>query len=151
MPVAGPLDRFPLWLLFGVTIVVRQLAVEGGYRLGGYRLRRSEGEGGAHVLALVTTTMGLLALVLAFTFGLAATRFEARKQIVVDEANAIETTYLRAGLLPGDRGAKVRELLRDHVELRLEGVRLGNVEHACHLQTTRAISGPAAAAERSCV
>ncbi|WP_437985530.1 hypothetical protein [Sorangium sp. So ce117] len=130
MPVPGPLDRIPLWLLLGIVIVLLVLAVEGGYRLGGYRLRRSEGEAGAHVLALVTTTMGLLALVLAFTFGFAATRFEARKHMVVDEANAIETTYLRAGLLPGDRGAKVRALLRDYVASRLEGVRLGNVEQA---------------------
>jgi hypothetical protein len=129
--VAGLLDRFPLWLLLGGTIVVLLLAVEGGYRLGGYRRRRSEQEHGAHVLALVTTTMGLLALVLAFTFSLAATRFEARKQMVVDEANAIQTTYLRAGLLPGDHGAKVRKLLRDYVELRLvQAVRLDNVEQA---------------------
>lgn len=106
--------------------MVLLLAVEGGYRLGGYR--RSEQEQGAHVLALVTTTMGLLALVLAFTFGLAATSFEARKQMVVDEANAIQTTYLRAGLLPGDRGARVRRLLRDYVELRLQAVRPDNVE-----------------------
>jgi hypothetical protein len=129
MPVGGPLDSFPLWLLAGITIVVLLLAVEGGHRLGGYR-RRSGEEHGPHVLALVTATMGLLALVLAFTFGLAATRFGARKQIVVDEANAIETTYLRAGLLPGDRGPKVRELLRQYVGSRLEAVRLGNVEPA---------------------
>ncbi|KYF75113.1 hypothetical protein BE20_13200 [Sorangium cellulosum] len=130
MPVGGPLDRFPLWLLFGMTIVVLLLAVEGGYRLGVYRLRRSDQEYGPHVLALATATMGLLALILAFTFGLAATRFEARKQAVVDEANAIETTYLRAGLLPGDRGHKVRDMLREYVELRLDAVRLGNVEQA---------------------
>jgi hypothetical protein len=117
-------------LLSGATIVVLLLVVEGGYRLGGYRLRRSGEEHGPHVLALVTATMGLLALVLAFTFGLAATRFDARKQIVVEEANAIETTYLRAGLLPGDRGTKVRELLRKYVDSRLEAVRLDNVEQA---------------------
>lgn len=128
MPMAGPLDRFPLWLLFGVTVVLLLLAVEGGYRLGRYRVRRSQQELGAHVLALVTTTMGLLALVLAFTFSLAANRFDARKQIVVDEANAIETTYLRAGLLPGDRGAKVREGLREYVKLRLEVPGLDNIE-----------------------
>jgi hypothetical protein len=130
MPVEGPFDRFPLWLLLGLTIVVLVLAVEGGYRLGGYRLRRSGEEQGAHVLALVTATMGLLALVLAFTFGLAASRFAARKQVVVDEANAIETTYLRAGLLPGDRSAKVREILRDYVDLRLAAVKIGEVEQA---------------------
>lgn len=126
--MAGPLDPLSLWLLFAGTIVVLLFAVEGGYRLGGYRRRRSEQEQGPHVLALVTTTMGLLALVLAFTFSSAASRFEARKQMVVDEANAIQTTYLRAGLLPGDRGARVRKLLRDYVELRLEAVKPGNAE-----------------------
>ncbi|APR82764.1 Hypothetical protein A7982_08113 [Minicystis rosea] len=128
--VTGPFDRFPLWLLLGGTIVVLLLAVEGGYRLGGYRRRHSEQEQGAHVLALVTATMGLLALVLAFTFSLAAARFEARKQMVVDEANAIQTTYLRAGLLSSDRGAKVRELLREYVELRLVPMGADGIEQA---------------------
>ncbi|MDI1451685.1 DUF4239 domain-containing protein [Polyangium sp. 6x1] len=130
MPMLGPLDRVPLWLLLGVTIVVLLLSVEGGYRLGRLRRHRTEQEHGPHVLALVTTTMGLLALVLAFTFSFAASRFESRKQMVVDEANAIETTYLRAGLLPGDHSAKVRGLLREYVDLRLEAVKLGHVEHA---------------------
>jgi hypothetical protein len=130
MPVGGPFDRFPLSLLLVGTIVVLLLAVEGGYRLGGYGRRRSGEEQGAHVLALVTATMGLLALVLAFTFSLAASRFAARKQVVVDDANSIGTTYLRAGLLPGDRGAKVRELLRSYVDARLEAARLGEVEQA---------------------
>jgi hypothetical protein len=128
--MAGPLDRFPLWLLAGGTVVVLLLAVEGGYRLGGYRRRRSEQEHGAHVLALVTATLGLLALVLAFTFSLAANRFEARKQMVVDEANAIGTTYLRAGLLSGGRGENVRKLLRDYVDLRLLAARRDHVEQA---------------------
>ncbi|MFT3772517.1 MAG: hypothetical protein QM820_44555 [Minicystis sp.] len=128
MLAEGLFDRFPLWLLLGITIVVLLLAVEGGYLLGRRRRRSAEQEHAAHVLALVTTTMGLLALVLAFTFGFAATRFEARKHIVVDEANAVETTYLRAGLLPGDRGPKVRAMLREYVDLRLDVVRIGNVE-----------------------
>lgn len=37
MPVPGPLDRIPLWLLFGIMIVILVLAVEGGFRLGGYQ------------------------------------------------------------------------------------------------------------------
>jgi hypothetical protein len=131
MPVGGPFGGFPLWLLFGITIVVLLLAVEGGFWLGRYRQRHKKGEQGAHVLALATATMGLLALVLAFTFNLAANRFEARKQIDVDEADAIRTTYLRAGLLPGDRrGAKVRQLLREYVDHRLEAARLGKIAEA---------------------
>jgi hypothetical protein len=130
MPVEGPLERLPLGLLFGITIMVLLLAVEGGFRLGGYRQHHSKSENAGHVLALATATMGLLALVLAFTFNLAATRFEARKQIDVDEANAIRTTYLRAGLLPGDRGGKVRALLREYVDFRLEAAQRGKVAQA---------------------
>ena len=111
--------------------MVLLLAVEGGYRLAGYRLRHAAAhEQAGHVLALVTTTMGLLALVLAFTFSFAAGRFEARKQVLVDEANAVETTYLRAGLLPGDRGGKVRAMLRDYVDVRLDAVQFDHVEQA---------------------
>ena len=72
MPVGGPLNRLPLWLLLGGTIVLFLVAGEAGYRLGKYRLRRSEQEREGHVLALVSATMGLLAFVMAFTFGLFA-------------------------------------------------------------------------------
>ena len=128
MAVGGLLDRYPLWLLFVATIVVLLLAVEGGYRLGGHRERKAKPEYAPHVQALVTTTMGLLALVLAFTFSFAASRFETRKQMVVEEANTIETTFLRAGLLPDDRGPKVRAMLREYVDLRLQVIELGNVD-----------------------
>ena len=45
--------------------------------------------------------LGLLALLLAFTFSAALQRYDDRSQTVVSEANAIETTYLKAQLLPG--------------------------------------------------
>jgi hypothetical protein len=57
---------------------------------------------------------------------LAAARFDARRQVVLDEANAIGTTYLRAGMLP-ERGEEVRRLLRDYVSTRLEAVESGKV------------------------
>lgn len=130
MSVAGPLDRLPLWLFLGTTIVLLLLSIEAGYRLGRYRQHHATHENEGHVATLATGTMGLLAFVLAFNFGLAANRFESRKQLVVDEANAIGTTFLRAGLLPGDHGAKVRELLREYVRLRLEvPASLDRIEH----------------------
>jgi hypothetical protein len=58
--------------------------------------------------------------------GLAAARFDARRQALLDEANAIGTTYLRAGMLP-ERGEEVRRLLRDYVGIRLEAVQSGKV------------------------
>jgi hypothetical protein len=56
---------------------------------------------------------------------MAATRFEARRQMVLDEANAIGTTYLRAALLPEPHRTEIRTLLRDYVQLRLEAVQPG--------------------------
>jgi hypothetical protein len=126
MPSSGPLDTLPLWGLFLVILCLILLSVEGGYRLGQYRRRRSEEEKEAPVGAMVGATLGLLAFMLAFTFGLAAARFETRRQVLLDEANAIGTTYLRAGMLPERRDA-IRTLLRDYVDTRLEAVRSGNV------------------------
>ncbi len=131
MPGSGPLDYFSLWAFFGATLIVVLLSIEGGYRLGRFRRRTSEDEKEAPVGAIIAATLGLLAFILAFTFGLAASRFDDRRKIVVEEANAIGTTYLRTGLLPDaeqDRRAKLRKLLREYVDERLEVIETKNVE-----------------------
>ena len=120
------LDALPLWGLFLTIVVFVLAAIEGGYRLGGYRHRYAGREKEAPVGAMVGATLGLLAFMLAFTFGMAASRFDTRKQLVLDEANAIGTTYLRAAMLP-ERGDEIRALLRSYVEARLEAVRSGRV------------------------
>jgi hypothetical protein len=79
--------------LFLAILLLVLLSVEGGYRLGIYRRSRSAEEKEAPVGAMVGATLGLLAFILAFTFGLAATRFDTRRQVLLDEANAIGTTY----------------------------------------------------------
>jgi hypothetical protein len=120
----NPIDLLPLWGLFAAVLILVLLSIEGGFRLGQYGRGRSEKEG--PVGAMVGATLGLLAFFLAFTFGMAAERFDARRLIVLDEANAIGTTYLRAGILP-ERRDEIRALLRDYVDVRLETVRSGNV------------------------
>jgi hypothetical protein len=123
------LDALPVWGLFFVIVVLVLAAIEGGYRLGSYRHRRSDREKDAPVGAMVGATLGLLAFMLAFTFGMAASRFDTRKQLVLDEANAIGTTYLRAAMLP-ERVDDTRALLRSYVDARLEAVRSGRVAEA---------------------
>lgn len=123
-----PLDYLPLWGSFFATIALTFLAVEFGYRLGNYRRRVSETEKESTLGPIVGATLGLLAFLLAFTFGLAASRYDARRQMVVKEANAIGTTYLRAGLLGEPYPEKIRDLLRKYVDVRLEAVRTGDVE-----------------------
>jgi hypothetical protein len=126
MQIAGPLDALPLGALFVFILAVVLLSVECGYRLGKYRRSRHEEEKEAPLGTMVGATLGLLAFILAFTFGLAAARFDTRRQVLLNEANAIGTTYLRAGMLP-DRAQQIRGLLRDYVGTRLEAVQSGKV------------------------
>lgn len=115
-----PLDVLPLWvLLIGIMCVVL-LSVEGGYRVGQARARRAH-EMETPVGEMVASTLGLLAFILGFTFGLAASRFDAKRQLLVDEANAIGTTYLRAEMLP-ERRDEIRTLLRDYVDIRIDAI-----------------------------
>jgi hypothetical protein len=122
----GPLDALPLWGVFIAILVVVLLSVECGYRLGRYRRNRHEQEKETPVGTMVGATLGLFAFILAFTFGLAAARFDARRQALLDEANAIATTFLRAGML-SEQGEEIRTLLRNYVDTRLEAVRSGNI------------------------
>ena len=130
MHYAGPLDLLPIWGVFLATMAVVLLAVEGGFRLGQYRRRRSEQEDRPPVGEMVAATLALLAFMLAFTFGLAASRFDVRRGLVIDEANAIGTTYLRAGLLPEPHRSDVRSLLREYVDVRLEAVQPGKLSRS---------------------
>jgi hypothetical protein len=71
---------------------------------------------------MVASILGLVALVLGFTFSLAASRFDARRLAVLEEANAIGTCYLRTRLLPAPEHAQTGSLLREYVDVRLAGV-----------------------------
>jgi hypothetical protein len=66
----------------------------------------------------VGAVLGLLAFILAFTFGAAASRFDARKQLLLNEVNAIGTAMLRTELLPDAQRAEARRLLKRYVEIR---------------------------------
>lgn len=127
---AAPLDHVPLWLLFFLLAGASWAALEGGYRLGRWRHARTAEEKEAPVGAMVGTILGLLAFMLAFTFGLAATRFEARRQTILDEANAIGTAYLRTRLLPEPQRATSARLLREYVDVRIRAIEEGRVAEA---------------------
>jgi len=65
-------------------------------------------------------TLTLLALLIGFTLSMAVSRYDQRKNYEEEEANAIGTQYLRVELLGEPRAAKVKALLRDYVQLRIE-------------------------------
>lgn len=68
---------------------------------------------------IISAVLGLLALLLGFTFSLAAERFEARRYLVAEEANAIGTAYLRAQLLPEPHRARAGDLLVRYTDNRI--------------------------------
>lgn len=122
-----PLDVLPLGWFFVVAIAVALLALESGYRLGQWRHAHGTGEKDAPIGAMVGAILGLLAFMLAFTFSLAASRFDARRTAILNEANAIGTTYLRARLLPEPQQSEIAKLLREYVDIRIHGVEEGRI------------------------
>ena len=123
-----PLDVVPLWLLFVAVLVFTGLALEGGYRLGRWRHARTDDEKPTPVGAMVGFILALFAFMLAFTFGMAANRFEARRQAVLEEANAVGTTYLRSELLREPQRSESARLLREYVDLRVHGIQEGKLQ-----------------------
>ena len=64
--------------------------------------------------------LGLVALLLGFTYSMTYSRFSERQRIVLDEANSIGTCYLRAGLLEAASRSSIREVLRRYTDIRIE-------------------------------
>lgn len=115
----------PFWLI-AVSVFALMWA---GYLAGralSARLKSGDAEGDSGSLS-VTTVLGLLALLLGFTFSLALDRYDRRRELVRDEALAIRTTYLRAGTFAEPHRDEIRQLLRRYVDVR---VALGEARQA---------------------
>jgi hypothetical protein len=76
-------------------------------------------QGADSIGSVVGASLGLLAFLLAFTFNMAANRFDNRKNLMLKELNAIDTAYRRAGLLPSSMASETRNLLVEYVDLRV--------------------------------
>jgi hypothetical protein len=119
LDTAGPLSQAPIWLVAIVLLGAMFAAAFLGRRMRSRdekRLREaSEGQEGF----ILSAVLGLLALLLGFTFALAVDRFESRRLLVVDEANAIGTTYLRVQLLDEPHRARLTRAMSDYVDNRI--------------------------------
>ncbi len=105
-------------LLFLVSLVVLTFSASGG-RLVRKKHPLPEGEAVEGFGMVVNTTLTLLALLIGFTFSMALTRYDQRKNYEEAEANAIGTEYVRAELLPPADAAIVRTLLRSYTDQRI--------------------------------
>lgn len=113
------LESLPLWVFFGASCAGIALSWEFGHWLGRRMRARSPDTNDPSLGVMVGSILGLLAFLLAFTFGVAASRFESRRQVLLKEANSIGTTYLRARLLPQSIRGPVEDELRMYVDVRL--------------------------------
>ena len=114
MPI--DLHDYSLSIIFSVSVVVMFASSEAGRLLG----VRAIGRGGDDVSTLEGAILGLLALMISFTFAMALSRYEARRDAVLIEANAIGTTALRARLLPAPYNVDINKLLQEYVRIRLD-------------------------------
>lgn len=126
------------WALLAALLLVLALSFEAGFRLGRRSRVGKEGAGTAQITTMQSAMLGMLALLLGFTFSMSLTRFDARKQLVRDEANAIGTTWLRTRMLPQPQRDQVADLLREYVDLRL-----ALYEHGLDRRTFRELLGQA--------
>lgn len=104
----------PLWLIFLLSIALFGVASEIGHRIG------VESEREANVVTLQASVLGLLALMMSFTFAMSVAHFDQRREATLGEANAIGTAALRARLLPPPLGAESLDLLQNYVAIRTE-------------------------------
>lgn len=128
--MTGALDAIPLSLLLPLTIAMVLACIELGFRLGRHRAAIADPEKESSAGAMASASLALLAFLLAFTFSFAASRVEARRLVLVEEANAIGTTYLRTSVLPAAEREAARTWLREYTDARLSAVQPGGLDEA---------------------
>lgn len=106
--------------VFGLGFLALMLAAsEAGFRLGRRPNQPTREKAQSQISTIEAGILGVLGLLLGFTMSMAVTRFEMRKQLVLEEANAIRAAHLRTQLLPAAEGQEIADLLRAYVKTRI--------------------------------
>lgn len=113
-------ESVSLWLILWGTVALVLISIYGGVAFTRFRIKRSGKDDETPVNTAVGASMALLGFVLAFTFGLTLSRFDARRELLLSEVNSIGTTFLRTDLIPEPHRSAVRGLLREYVDIRVE-------------------------------
>jgi hypothetical protein len=114
------LDSLPIWAAYVGLVVAMLIGAEVGFRIGIWMQDRSDKPGDSKMTgAVVGGMLGLMAFMMAFTIGIVISQQGDRKAMVVEEANAIGTAWLRAGLLEEPDLSAAQPLLREYTEIRI--------------------------------
>lgn len=108
------------WLMLLTVAVLLFGLAEAGFRIGSNLHLTKDQARKSQISGVQGAVLGMLGLLLGFTFAMAVGRYDTRKELVLKESNTIGTTWLRASLLPEAHRAPVKQLLRDYVDVRLK-------------------------------
>lgn len=112
-------DSLPIWAIFLGTAFLVIITIELGFRLGHRSHLRSGKDKESSVSAVSGIILGLVALILAFTFGTVTERYESKKALVREDAIAIQAAWQLSDFLPEADRAEAASLLRDYMHLRV--------------------------------
>jgi hypothetical protein len=128
--------RFP-FLAFFLAFLVQWLSAQMGHL---YRVKKGPilDEDRSDFSTIEAATLTLLGLIIGFSFSMAISRYDQRKNYEAAEANAISTEYVRADVLPGDDAEIVRELLKKYIDLRVQSYTLRDTVQLSKIDTDTA-------------
>ncbi|GLS91227.1 hypothetical protein GCM10007916_22960 [Psychromonas marina] len=110
-------DKLPIYIVWLMTAGSIFIMLQVGIQLSRLIFKQTENSG---IGSMTTGIASLLAFVLAMTFSMAASKNDSRKQLVLDDANAIGTVYLRSDLLSNTLSEESKKLLREYLSLRID-------------------------------
>jgi hypothetical protein len=120
LAMMDPIYGVSEWLVMLVVLATLLGASEFGFRFGRRSCAKTDQDMKSWITTVAASVLGMLGLLLAFTMSMAVTRYDARRLLVLDEANAIGTSFWRAQLAPAPEGPEIANLLREYTELRIQ-------------------------------
>lgn len=120
------MDFIPLALIMLILMLAQIGSIEIGFRYGNWARGTAKKTQLAQVRAIMGASLGLLAFMLAFSFSIAQSHFEARSNAYMMEVSAIDSAFRGGDLLPAKYRAEAKELLIGFARLRIETSRAAN-------------------------
>ena len=120
MSVRLDMSNISLWLTFTLALLSVLVFWEVGYRFGHRTTKKEKPETGQSITTLVSIILGLVAFLLAFTFNMAAGRFQERRDVFIEDVNAIGTAYLRTETIAEPERSNLKALFREYVDNRID-------------------------------
>ena len=117
MEIGQLFNQLFFFLTYLITVVLVLVSIAIGFRLGRRTPKNKKSEKNLSIGTVVGTMLALLAFTLAFTFSMTSSRFDARKQLVLNEANTIRTAILRTDFLTESPRIESRKLFKEYVDL----------------------------------